>query len=122
MPSIASYHFAADLRVVFDARHRLILQDVWNLQKSDHFAGIKPDSVSRFAPGVVHLSESAEADSFTEVKRSIPGTLRTGRPVPYFALHRMGFILPLRLLATRWSLKPPFHPYPSTSSGQALAS
>ena len=40
----------------------------------------------------------------------------TGRPIPYFALHRNGFILPSSLPLKRWALTPPFHPYPSTSS------
>jgi len=29
-------------------------------------------------------------------------------------LHRMGFILPRTLLAGRWALTPPFHPYPAS--------
>ena len=38
---------------------------------------------------------------------------RTGRPVPYFVLHRIGFSLPSASLPARWALTPPFHPYPA---------
>ena len=34
------------------------------------------------------------------------------RAVPYLALHPMGFSVPRRLRFARWSLTPPFHPYP----------
>ncbi len=37
--------------------------------------------------------------------------------VPYLALHPMGFSVPRRLLAGRWSLTPPFHPYRSLRHG-----
>ena len=40
----------------------------------------------------------------------------TGRPIPYFALHRNGFTLPPSLPRGRWALTPPFHPYPTASS------
>src|SRR5690606_26946850 len=37
---------------------------------------------------------------------------RARRPrVPCCVLHRMGFFVPRRLLAGRWALTPPFHPY-----------
>ena len=45
---------------------------------------------------------------------------RTGRPVPYSVLHRTGFLVPPRSPSERWALTPPFHPYPSTSSGRFL--
>ena len=35
--------------------------------------------------------------------------------VSYLALLPMGFAMPPRLLAERWSLTPPFHPYPALS-------
>jgi len=44
----------------------------------------------------------------------------TGRPIPYFALHRNGFILPPLLPPERWALTSPFHPYPSTSAGRYI--
>jgi hypothetical protein len=36
--------------------------------------------------------------------------------VSYLALHPMGFSVPSRSRGTRWSLTPPFHPYPSEIS------
>ena len=41
---------------------------------------------------------------------SPPGASRSA--VSYLALLPMGFAMPSRLLAKRWSLTPPFHPYP----------
>jgi hypothetical protein len=38
--------------------------------------------------------------------------------VPYLALHPMGFSVPSRLRVKRWSLTPPFHPYPALPCGR----
>ena len=50
---------------------------------------------------------------------TIPGVLpdqwsdyEAGGLFPCSVLHRIGFIMPRRLLAGRWALTPPFHPYP----------
>ena len=65
-------------------------------------------SAPDFSEGENHLSQ-----------QPIPGTrlacarLGAGNSeVPYLALHPMGFSVPRRSLDGRWSLTPPFHPYP----------
>lgn len=45
---------------------------------------------------------------------SRPKPVRSGPLLaPYLILLRAGFTLPRRLLSGRWSLTPPFHPYPA---------
>jgi len=47
----------------------------------------------------------------------VPGLRRSGQaPSPCFVLHRMGFFVPRRLLAGRWALTPPFHPFQEIGS------
>lgn len=95
-----------------------------------HFVGCKPD----FVPSpLARNGRRPFLCSLRSPRRSgvrlIPGVSRgtgkpawprnrTGRPFPCSVLHRMGFVVPPRLLSGRWALTPPFHPCPSTSSGR----
>ncbi|AKU13689.1 hypothetical protein AzCIB_3796 [Azoarcus sp. CIB] len=40
-----------------------------------------------------------------------PGAARATPLLPYLALPRMGFTVPVLLPVLRWALTPPFHPY-----------
>ncbi len=47
-----------------------------------------------------------------EGARFVKRTQRAGPALPsYLVLHRAGFAMPATLLAPRWALTPPFHPY-----------
>lgn len=63
---------------------------------------------SRYAPRPSFLSRLA-ARSLAGVRHT--RDRETGRLIPYFALHRIGFVVPPTLLPTRWALTPPLHPY-----------
>jgi len=75
--------------------------------------GHKPDSVSRKTGLVIHLSDLPETAS-----RSFDPD-RSGPPhaVSYLILLRAGFTMRFSFLSTRWSLTPPFHPYPENRGG-----
>src|SRR6266481_7439625 len=52
------------------------------------------------------------ADDCSPAQATIPEALRAGSSASYLVLLRMGFGMRARLLARRWALTPPFHPYP----------
>ena len=70
----------------------------------------KPDSVRALAELDGHFSPRKRGAPLT---RSATNTreLTDGPPFPCSVLHRMGFVLPLRLPSARWALTPPFQPY-----------
>ena len=88
----------------------------------------RPVAVSRILSGPAlrptlddhfsHPANRAPRPLARPLMRLLPGNCppkRTGQApeVPCFALHRMGFFVPRRLLAGRWAVTPPFHPYPA---------
>jgi hypothetical protein len=59
--------------------------------------------------------------SYPKAQVSVRNPVERTVPKPsYLILLRMGFALPFDSRQPRWALTPPFHPYPSTSSGQAF--
>src|SRR5258708_6884808 len=75
--------------------------------------GCKPNFVFALASGENHLSQQPIPETCLAFTRR--GASRSS--VSYLALHPMGFSVPRRLRFERWSLTPPFHPYPELASG-----
>src|SRR5258708_6629998 len=75
--------------------------------------GCKPNFVFALASGENHLSQQPIPETCLAFARR--GTSRSS--VSYLALHPMGFSVPRRLRFERWSLTPPFHPYPELAPG-----
>lgn len=89
--------------------------------------GCKPDSVGRrtvrAAISLAPLARNAPLARGATITRNVSrsrGTAGAGRH-SCSVLHRTGFVLPRRLLAARWALTPPFHPYPPEAGGMFSA-
>ena len=70
----------------------------------------KPACWSRFDKGLRRESFVSAAGTRNPFRRAKRGA--GSSEVPYLALHPMGFSVPHGLRRERWSLTPPFHPYP----------
>ena len=84
----------------------------------------KPGSVPRFL-GVlaIYLDLDSHQDSIDlPTPESCRSRNRTSSSLPeaYLIFQPIRFAMPPPLLSERWALTPPFHPYPSTGSRQAL--
>ncbi len=94
-----------------EADENLFSWKLVNAKYSLFFRTHKPDSVTG-EPVDIHSSANLfEASPPPDAEMQHTRNYWTGRPVPYFALHRNGFTLPSLLPRRRWALTPPFHPY-----------
>jgi len=71
----------------------------------------KPGSVEQSGTGRIIGQSFLWATRYREALAAYPGATRATPLLPYLALPRMGFTVPVLSPVLRWALTPPFHPY-----------